>query len=118
MTKAISRAINPHITKFLKNNRDVRQDKMLKAMVHDWISLTKEKKRKGRPKEKKRKVAKEKKRKVPKEKKRKSRQKEKKRKATTRIERLELELEYLKTRLERLEHKNSKYRKLIDWLSN
>lgn len=81
----------------------------------------KEKKRKGRPKEKKRK----------------SRQKEKKRKPTKKgytstfstskriqmdmwikVENLELEIEYLKTRLERIEKKNSKYRKLIDWLKN
>ena len=72
----------------------------------------KEKKRKGRPKEKKRK----------------SSQKEKKRKRLgtgkkhntiwTSLDRNTLEIEYLKTRLSKLEHKNSKYRKLIDWLQN
>ena len=79
----------------------------------------KEKKRKGRPKEKKRK----------------SMQKEKKRKRLgtasrkksiwTSLDRNTLEIEYLKTRVTKLEKSsntfrkiNSKYRKLIDWLSN
>ena len=72
----------------------------------------KEKKRKGRPKEKKRK----------------SSQKEKKRKRLgttsrknsiwTSLDRNTLEIEYIKTRLDKLEKKNSKYRKLIDWLQN